>query len=168
VHEFVKAAFTLVCERGHRQVAIDMATQFQELSRPAGFVSACIYGHLELAKSMVSDEDTPKIGDAIDALHYACSNGHLKTAQWVAEHWDFSSQHLRARGRRGIHEACKSGHTNVITWMLTDKNFADNGLDEDDFDTPSVLEHLGRQPGLALWLAVKIPSLRGKIPLVIN
>lgn len=161
VRTIVKEVFIAVCEGGRFNIAIDMVDRFEGLSRPAGFLAACEYGHLKLAKALgLAAHDRPKRDDAVDALHSACEGGHTEVAAWVSKQWGLKAQDMQARGRRGIHRACAWQHTKTIMWIV--KEFGAD-LDEDDFDRPEVLAALSNHAGLAQWIVEKIPGLRGKV-----
>ena len=62
------------------------------------------------------------------AFRWACGNGHLETAQWLAKRFNLTIKDLRAGYNQALVWACERKHPEVRDWII--QHF---GITEDNF-----------------------------------
>ena len=55
--------------------------------------------------------------DDNDALRWACGNGHLATAQWLASHFGLTPADARAGDGAALRKARRNGHLATERWL---------------------------------------------------
>jgi ankyrin repeat protein len=89
-----------------------------EDNKQNAFQWACIYGHLEVAKWLLTVDKKVDVRAREDApFRTACSNGHLEVAKWLLS-LD-KGVDVRAWRDWAFQWACYNGHLEVAKWLLS-------------------------------------------------
>jgi hypothetical protein len=129
---FQRMDFINVCEEGRLDRVIELVNNGVDIhaDEDYGFRIACLYGHLDIIKYLMEQEDKPNIHvDDEYGFQLICQNRHLEVFKCLMEYDNKPNNHVYKE--YGFQWACHNGHLEVIKYLMSLDNKPNIHTDED-------------------------------------